>query len=190
MTANTETTAEDMVTREYECGYLLLPTIPDEKMSGEVERIKRTLTDHGAELANEQAPTRMPLAYTMTLSREGERDHYTEGAFGWITFEASSDQVNAMKEELRGNDAILRYMIIRADKDQEPVSDEGEVEEGEENAEESEAETGADVEAASADPAAVEQEQTEKTEAASASEKEIDKSIDNLVGEDQHSSNA
>jgi len=117
---------DDTITREYECGYLLVPSIPNEKISEETQQIKKTLTDHGAVIANEQDPKRFELAYTMTISREGKREKYTEASFGWITFEATTDQVNSMKEEISRNESVLRFMIIKANKDQEPEVDEEE----------------------------------------------------------------
>lgn len=154
---------DDVITREYECGYLLLPTIPSEKVEQYEEQIKKTIQDNGGEIANHQTPQRMPLAYTMHVAREGKRDSYTEAYFGWVTFEATTEAVNEIKEALRGDESLIRYMVVRASKDQEPVSPEGEESEEEAPAADDGADEAASPEAASED---------------------IDKSIDNLVADE------
>lgn len=155
MSETDQTPEEDIVTREYECAYLLVPSIANEQVATEAAQVKQVLTDHGAEVANEQEPRRIPLAYTMSVSREGTHDRYTEGLFGWITFEARSTDVPTMKEALRENGNLIRYMIIKADKDQKPAPSEEELAAGEdENGEQ-------------------------------ASEEEIEESIDELVTEDE-----
>ena len=127
---STENQEVDNITREYECAYLLVPSIADEKLGGEADSIRQTLEKHGAQVAGEKRPERTELAYTMTVAREGKRSNYNEGCFGWITFEAGSDAVGEMKTELSNNRSILRFMIIKADKDQEPEHDDEDVMDG------------------------------------------------------------
>jgi len=156
--ANPNQNDEETIVREYECGYLVLPTIPSEKVSNEEEQVKRSIREQGGEIANAQESTHFPLAYTMSLSKEGTRERYTEGYFGWVTFEATTQQVNDIKEALRQNQSLLRFMVVKADKDQEPVVTEDESE-----------------------GAASDESDEESTEAVS--EEELDKSIDGLVEE-------
>lgn len=165
MATDIEQTEEDIITREYECGYLLLPTIAQENVESEEGQLQKIVQDGGGTIANTQSPRRFPLAYTMSISREGSRDRYTEAYFGWITFEANSQQVNDIKEALRTNESLLRYMVVKADKDQEPESlieeeeladDAADTQDGEETT----TETGADKEV---------------------SEKELEKSIEGIV---------
>ena len=158
----TQQTEDEQIIREYECGYLLLPTITPENVTNEAEQLKTIIQDNGGRIANSQAPSKFPLAYTMSISREGSRDSYTEAYFGWITFEADSQQVNDIKEALRVNESLLRYMVVKADKDQEP--------------EEMVAEEELSEEADSDEQGAVATSSAEEV-----SEKELDKSIDGMV---------
>ncbi len=178
--STTSNRGEDKVVREYECAYILAPTIPAEKVPAAVADIKKTLTQHGAKLANEQEPERIPLAYEMAVAREGKRERYLEGYFGWITMEAESEAVNRMKEELAQNYQLIRFMLIRALKDQQPRSTDSEAEA------ETEAETEAEP-AAEDGPLVSPQSEDDQKKREPADTAEIDRSIEELVAEEPSS---
>jgi ribosomal protein S6 len=48
----------------YEIGYLLVSSIPEEKVAGEVDALKAILSKKGAEFIGEEAPELRTLAYT------------------------------------------------------------------------------------------------------------------------------
>lgn len=166
--------SEERVIREYECSYILLPSLSIQELQGQVESIKKVLKDSGAKLYNEQQPKLTPLSYQMVISREGKSQKYSEGYFGWVTMEAPSDTISEVKEKLSLDKKIIRFIVIKAPKDQEPFSE----------TEEEKEEGGSEEERGNEQPFSP-QKKEEGRKNDPVSEKEIDKSIDKLVGDEK-----
>ncbi|MEX0930317.1 MAG: 30S ribosomal protein S6 [Candidatus Paceibacterota bacterium] len=114
----------ETITREYECAYLLVSTVPEEKVADEAQAVRTVIEKHSSAIVKEKQPEKMPLAYEMVVKRESKKERFTEAYFGWMTFETSSTAANAIHEELSRNPSLIRFMIIHASADQEPdVSD-------------------------------------------------------------------
>jgi len=96
----------------YELGYLLVPTIAEEQVAGEVETIKAVIEKHEGSFITEDFPKLRPLAYEMAKATNGERKRFDTGYFGWIKFETSPSLVPQIKSDLDRNAHILRFMII------------------------------------------------------------------------------
>ena len=76
---------EDQV-QVYEIGYLLVSTIPEEKVTSEVASLKETLTKKGAEFIGEEAPELRTLAYTMIKKRGTSNHRRDHGGCGGVKF--------------------------------------------------------------------------------------------------------
>ncbi|MEX1028080.1 MAG: 30S ribosomal protein S6 [Candidatus Paceibacterota bacterium] len=148
----------EIITREYECAYLLMPTITEENVADEVQAIRSVIEKNSSALIKEKQPERIPLAYEMTIKREGKSDRFLEAYFGWVTFEAPSEAVNEIHDELSRNGSLIRFMVIRASAEQEPEVSEDEL--------------------------VSPQSEEEQELRGGASQADIDKSIDALVDED------
>lgn len=110
-----EETADERVI--YELGYHVLPTVGDEHLAEEVQKIKETLEKHGAIFITEEFPTLLRLAYTIVRSVGGKREKYDTSYFGWMKFDLPSGEVNKFKEDFEENESILRYIIIKTVKE-------------------------------------------------------------------------
>jgi ribosomal protein S6 len=96
----------------YELGYLLVPSIAEEHVAGEVEAIKAVLSKVEASIITEDSPKLRPLAYEMTKVIGSKRDKYDTGYFGWIKFEVAGSVAPLIKTQLDKNPHILRFMVI------------------------------------------------------------------------------
>lgn len=96
----------------YELGYLLVPSLAEEKVAGEVETIKSTLEKYKASIISEDFPKLQPLAYEMVKVIGSNRSKYDQGYFGWIKFEVMGSSLPTLKVDLDKNNSILRLMII------------------------------------------------------------------------------
>lgn len=96
----------------YEIGYVLVSSIPEEKVLGSVTNIKDLLDKKKAEIIGEETPTLINLAYSMTKKIGAINHKYNQGYFGWIKFAVSSDDIGDIKVSLDGNNDILRYLLI------------------------------------------------------------------------------
>ncbi len=97
----------------YEVGYLITPAIPEEKVSGEADKVKKVVTDAGAEIISEEMPHHQELAYTMfAKTSTGSYDKHNEGYFGWVKFEVASNKIEAIKKSVETIPTILRMLLV------------------------------------------------------------------------------
>lgn len=111
----TQEAAEDreIITRVYEAGYHLVPTIKEEELESYVAGIRAVVEQHGGSFIAEGAPTLLKLAYPMT-NREGDKNvEYDRGYFGWLKFEASPETARALESYLVATVQIFRSMVFR-----------------------------------------------------------------------------
>jgi ribosomal protein S6 len=98
--------------RVYEVGYHIVSSVPEEKVAGEVEKIKALITKNGGEFIAEEAPKLRPLAYSMVKVVGSTRSKYNDAYFGWVKFDIKTEGLAAIKTSLDESDAILRYILI------------------------------------------------------------------------------
>lgn len=97
----------------YEVGFHIATTLPEEKLAGEVTKIKDVLENAGVAMVSEEFPKRMQLAYTIEKKNQGGTIKHDSAYFGWIKFEVDSSKIAEIKEELDQNDNIVRFIIVK-----------------------------------------------------------------------------
>ena len=112
-TEDKENNPEDKTSQVYEVGYLILPTIPEESVAGEVSKIKEIIQKQGGVFIADDFPKMRPLTYTMYKMADGKRQKYDVAYFGWIKFDLAPSAINKLKTALDGNDSLVRFLIIK-----------------------------------------------------------------------------
>ena len=97
----------------YELGYILVSSLPDEKIAEEVGSIKTLLAKNGAELVSSEDPILIDLAYPMVKVVSAQRQKYSRGYFGWVKFEGEPEALSEIKKALDLSTTVLRYMIVK-----------------------------------------------------------------------------
>ncbi len=96
----------------YEIGYLLIASVPGEKVESVTESIKNVLSKKGAVIIEEESAEIIPLSYTM-VKKIGTANHrFDEGYFGWIKFELGSGDIEEVKKTLDLMPEMLRFLLI------------------------------------------------------------------------------
>lgn len=96
----------------YEIGYLLVSSIPEEKVADEVNSLKEILSKKGAEFISEEAPELRTLAYTMVKKIGPSNHRFDKGYFGWFKFELSAKEIEGIKKTFEANVNMLRMLVI------------------------------------------------------------------------------
>jgi len=97
----------------YEIGYLLVSSVPEEKVSAEVEAVRAIITGAGSSVIAEEAPHKQQLAYTMRRKTvAGSYEKYDTAYFGWIKFEVGSDKIEAVKKAVELHPTVLRALLL------------------------------------------------------------------------------
>jgi len=97
----------------YEVGYLMVPSIAEENLGGEVTAFKDTLGEQGASFISDEYPKMMELSYEMSRSINNKRQKFSYGYFGWVKFECTTDQAKVIKDGLDKNEKLVRYLMIK-----------------------------------------------------------------------------
>jgi ribosomal protein S6 len=109
MSENTNTDRQSV----YEIGYLLVSSIPEEKIPAEVDTLKKIITDAGASIIAEGEPHSEQLAYTMRKKNvSGSYEKYDEAFFGWVKFDLDSGKIEAVKKQIEVLPSVLRMLLI------------------------------------------------------------------------------
>jgi ribosomal protein S6 len=103
----------EVITRVYEAGYHIVPSVKEEDVEKVVSGIRAEIEKNGGTFIAEGAPTLTKLAFSMD-KREGEKHvAYDRGYFGWLKFEAGTDAAKKLTDTLNANTSILRSMVFK-----------------------------------------------------------------------------
>jgi ribosomal protein S6 len=116
-----ESVQDERDAKLYEYSFHLVPKMSAEDAVSAFTDIKNQITATGAIIKNESAPALLNLAYTMDHTVESVRSKYNQALFAWVIFEATGDQVNALKEEIKHRNDIIRDLLITT-RNESPIS--------------------------------------------------------------------
>jgi ribosomal protein S6 len=102
----------DQQIKVYEIGYVLVSSIPQEKVATEVTVLKDAIVKAGASVIAEENAELTQLAYTMVKKIHGANHRFTEGYFGWVKFEIATDAIDSVKKYFDTAENILRYLLV------------------------------------------------------------------------------
>lgn len=97
----------------YELGYLLVASLPDEKIVDEVASLKELLVKNGSDIISSEDPILIDLAYSMVKVVSTQRQKYNRGYFGWIKFDTEAEAIASIQKALDLSPTVLRYLIVK-----------------------------------------------------------------------------
>ena len=97
----------------YEVGYIMVPTIAEENLGGEVTAFKDVLSENGVTFISDEYPKLIELAYVMSRSINNKKQKFSYGYFGWVKFECNTDQAKVIKSVLDKNEKLVRFLMIK-----------------------------------------------------------------------------
>jgi len=102
----------------YELGYLLIPTLAEESLVDEVNKIRSYLEKDGGLVISDGHPEMKKLAYEIAeRGVTSKKIRFDDAFFGWIRFQSSPEAILGIQEELDKNFMVLRFLIIKPSKD-------------------------------------------------------------------------
>lgn len=108
----TNDTAENTI---YELGYLIVPLVPEEKVPEESTKIRDIIEENGNVISSIEAKGRT-LAYTMSKVISNDRNIFDTAYFGTFIFETNAENIEKIKTDIEKNDNILRILIMKRTK--------------------------------------------------------------------------
>lgn len=108
---------EEAETQVYEIGFHIVPSVDEGNLGAEMDSIKSLIESNGGTFIAEEFPKNITLAYTIVKNIEGKIKRFDNAYFGWIKFEMKTDSILNVKEEIDLNKEVLRYLIIKTVKE-------------------------------------------------------------------------
>lgn len=170
-TAGSSVSAEERERRIYELSYLLAPSLDESGRSAAVESIRAAVEGEQGTIINEVFPDFLELAYPMDHFVEGKRQRVTSAYFGWLFFEVLPERLEAIREALSREAAVVRFLLVAATQEQAHAATMVNFRRGTVTASEVREDEKAEEKSA--------------PEAAPLSEEEVDRAIEDLVGEEK-----
>ncbi len=100
------------ILKVYEIGYLLVSSIPVEKVTEVTASLKDVISKNGAQMIADEAPELRTLAYTM-IKKIGPVNHrFDQGYFGWLKFEMPAGKIEEVKKSFEANPEVLRILVV------------------------------------------------------------------------------
>lgn len=100
-------------TKQYELSYLLAPSVPADEVEAKLQGLKAMIEKHEGALLGEDAARLRPLAYEIRKSVANKIVRYTQAYAGSIYFTAPSVRIPEVTALLRGNDLIVRFLLVQ-----------------------------------------------------------------------------
>lgn len=93
----------------YEISYFLRAVSPEEA-TGKANLVNDSIEKEHGVIASQVQPVLKPLSYPIQKT--------TEAYWGWLKFMAKPEVATSIKENLKARPEILRYMLVRAKKEE------------------------------------------------------------------------
>lgn len=97
----------------YEVGFHIVPTVPEDGVGARVTAIRDVIEGKGGHVIADEFPRHMELTYAMTKIASNKRALYRSAYFGWIKFEVDPKDIKAIDAELKADDHILRFILVK-----------------------------------------------------------------------------
>ncbi len=98
----------------YELGFLVLPSIPEDKLPDVVDSIRKVVTKEGGAEIDAEMPFKQSLAYAMSKTIGASRYVLSDAYLGWIKFEAEKTAIPVIRAGLEKIEEILRFLLLKA----------------------------------------------------------------------------
>jgi len=99
--------------RVYELGYLLMPTVDEGDLTSQRDALVALITRFNGSVIDEGQPVLIDLAYSMDTLINNKKHIYSQAYFGWIKFDVSPDDIEALTKETEQVESLLRSIFIK-----------------------------------------------------------------------------
>jgi ribosomal protein S6 len=110
---NESTSESTKDSKVYEISYILVPSLPQEKIGEQTAALTAILVQHSAVVIDEESPSLISLAYEMDKgSGGGVHQRFDQGYFGWVKFYCSPSVIEEIRKAFDQNPHILRTLAV------------------------------------------------------------------------------
>ena len=99
--------------RVYEIGFLVLPTIAEEKVPEVAGGLRAAIEAAGGAIISDEAPRMIRLAYVMEKVIDNKKQKFDTASFGWVKFELDPASLEELQKTFEGTKEVLRALTIK-----------------------------------------------------------------------------
>jgi len=103
--------------RAYELAYSVSSRVSEDKLGDVVMRLKNILEKQGVFVTFDEFPRFRQLAYALTKSLGGKNEKYSNAYFGWMRFETNATALAEINAGFERDADIVRFLIVKTDRD-------------------------------------------------------------------------
>ena len=108
----TDTLSKNDNLKVYEIGYVLISSVPKDKVGEIAEFLKKVLIDKSASILAMESPELLPLSYAIKKKIGSSNHSFDQGYFGWFKFEIGSNEIESIKKAFEIHPNVLRTLLI------------------------------------------------------------------------------
>lgn len=97
----------------YELGYHLVGTLAETEVAEKVDSLHALLAEKGATVISEAAPVLRQLAYDIIKKVETKSFKFSRAYFGWVKFELDREAALELKKKVEAMSDVLRFLLIK-----------------------------------------------------------------------------
>lgn len=97
----------------YEVGYHIVPIVGEDNLGARVTKVRDVIESRKGIIIADEYPKFMDLAYKVARTAENKRATFESAYFGWFKFQATPDAVTAVDADLKKENDILRYILVK-----------------------------------------------------------------------------
>ncbi|MHB1118314.1 MAG: 30S ribosomal protein S6 [Minisyncoccota bacterium] len=99
--------------RIYELGYHLVPTLAEEQIPDASGAVRGMIERISTSIIAEELPVFIDLAYQIVKTVDHKNKRFDDAYFGWIKFEGTPEGIATLEEELKKDENVLRYLVVK-----------------------------------------------------------------------------
>ena len=103
---------ETLSTKIYEVGFLIIPSVSEEKLADEMTSIRQEIENPGGIVISEEFPKMRPLTYAMIKEVGAKSYKFSSAYFGWIKFELPQGALSLFRDAIKTREFLLRFLLI------------------------------------------------------------------------------
>ena len=116
MSEDTQMDGDSSEMRVYELGFHLDGELPQEEIKREYQAVRDGVASAGT-IITEGEPTKIPLAYSISIQNTTGRRDYNTAYFCWIAYESNGAGHEAVQSLAAANKNVIRFIDLRSSKE-------------------------------------------------------------------------
>lgn len=97
----------------YETGFHLIPSIDESEVPAQASKVRSIIEENGGVVISEETPKMIVLAYNISKNINSKNQSFNKAYFGWIKFEVDPSQANVIKGKVEALENVLRFLIVK-----------------------------------------------------------------------------